>query len=541
MRTSAKLLFPLVAISLAGAALVIYSTRWGPGVGSDSTTYIVSARNLVAGRGLGLIGPEGNFNLMPYFAPFYSLVLSLFTTLGLDTVVAARWISIICFSLTIFFTGWTVARYTRRNWLGWLIGLLVATSPIMIQDFSWAMSEPIFITCVTGGLAFLLLYLEQPRKSRLVASALILGVGFLTRYQGVALVGVGCLAILGLQATPWSRRLRDLILFSCLSVLPMLVWVVIDIMATGTLGSRSSQTAPILPQVKTLITQMADVFWSWLPMASTIQNRLPEGIYRLLSVILPVVLITLCGAIYVFSWRKIPKDYLSDPSFRLVSVYALGMVFSLLVLAATYLLTYPPISINSRMLLVVYLLVCVSIAGLCAMGLQNWPWFRTVALIFCVAVTLTLFSDALRTRITLIDYHENGIGYTGRYWREITAIQAVRQLPANIPIISNETAAILFLTGRSAYPIDELFKLPILDEADFYTYGDDLSEKSQKVFVKNGGALVLFESLIHDLGAMYGGKAALREDILTRGLFLYFQGNNNSRIYFYHKPGEAMP
>ena len=60
----------------AGAGILFISMAQGVGVGGDATIYITSARNLLAGKGLGLINAAGEFRLIPYFPPFYSLVLA---------------------------------------------------------------------------------------------------------------------------------------------------------------------------------------------------------------------------------------------------------------------------------------------------------------------------------------------------------------------------------------------------------------------------------------------------------------------------------
>ncbi|HPC05781.1 MAG TPA: hypothetical protein PLI60_03595, partial [Anaerolineaceae bacterium] len=68
----------LLFSAVVGMTLVAYSTSLGPGVGGDATIYITSARNLLEGRGLGLIEADGSFRLLPYFPPGYPLALSLF-------------------------------------------------------------------------------------------------------------------------------------------------------------------------------------------------------------------------------------------------------------------------------------------------------------------------------------------------------------------------------------------------------------------------------------------------------------------------------
>ena len=78
--------FYSLPLALAGGALVTLSTRFGAGIGGDATTYIFSAKNLLEGRGLGLVGPQGEFSFLALFPPGFPLTLS---ALGLAVVVAA--------------------------------------------------------------------------------------------------------------------------------------------------------------------------------------------------------------------------------------------------------------------------------------------------------------------------------------------------------------------------------------------------------------------------------------------------------------------
>jgi hypothetical protein len=48
-------------------------------------------------------------------------------------------------------------------------------------------------------------------------------------------------------------------------------------------------------------------------------------------------------------------------------------------------------------------------------------------------------------------YHQWGAGYTGAAWQRSATLQALQALPPDIPIITNETAAVLLLADRPAY------------------------------------------------------------------------------------------
>lgn len=527
-------------ISLAGGAIILFGTRLGPGIGGDATTYIVSARNLAAGRGLGLYGPEGNFTLMPYFPPMFSLFLSFFTVLGLDTVAAARWLNAACFSLTIFMGGCSVAVFSRRAWLGWLAALLLAGSNSLVIVYTWAMSEPLFLACSFSSLFFLLLYFQEYKRGYLAAAGLLLGIASVTRYLGFPIIAAGGAAILLFGNPTWRKRWLDLLLFGLLAGLPAAAWIAIDILATGTVGTRSWQFTDLLPRTRLFFSLATDVLWSWLPFSATVQAKTPYSVYRILKLIPPAVFLVFLAGFLAAARRKLGRPWKQYPAARLTAVLLLVCVSLLGFLYATFLFVRPDANPDNRIMLPIHIAIILTLASLGGLALQTWPravWMIVLTIIG--AFLLTFSSYANRTRLLALEYNHNGTGFLGAYWREATVIAAVRQLPADVPIITNEPAAILFLTGRPFYYIMELGRTRPLAEEQFAPYGSDLSEKGQAAFVQRGGALVLFGSLNNDLKALYGSQAPARETAFTRGLYLSFQGNHNDRIYFYQKPAGA--
>jgi len=85
----------VIPLSLAGAAQIFYATTMGVAAYSDSTEYIVSARNLISGHGLGLITPTGRLMPLYFHPPLYPLVLSALGAPGLDLLRVARWLNIV--------------------------------------------------------------------------------------------------------------------------------------------------------------------------------------------------------------------------------------------------------------------------------------------------------------------------------------------------------------------------------------------------------------------------------------------------------------
>jgi hypothetical protein len=132
-----------------------------------------------------------------------------------------------------------------------------------------------------------------------------------------------------------------------------------------------------------------------------------------------------------------------------------------------------------------------------------------------------------------LEHHRDGAGYTGIRWRNSGTIEGMQELSPNIPIITNEPAAVLFLTGRTAYEIEELSRTAPL--TDYVRYGEELDDPVQQLFREDGAALVLFDSFYWQLYPIYDDETPLRLEAFTQGLRLVSDSWDGG-IYFY---GEA--
>src|SRR6516165_8924809 len=83
----------VIALALVAAVSVLYTTPWGVGTGFDQGTYIGTARNLLAGRGLSIAWGEASGQPMTQFPPLYPLVLAGFGALGPDPWQVARYLN----------------------------------------------------------------------------------------------------------------------------------------------------------------------------------------------------------------------------------------------------------------------------------------------------------------------------------------------------------------------------------------------------------------------------------------------------------------
>ncbi|MGA9397176.1 MAG: hypothetical protein WBV22_02855 [Anaerolineaceae bacterium] len=183
------------------------ATPYGPAFGSDSVTYMESAKNLVAGKGLGLINPDGSFRLLPYAPPLYPLLLSVFILLGLDLLKAAFWMNALIFGVTVLMLGWSVWYFLRSNLAALLIATLLAFSEVLIETHIWIMSDPLSLALGIGGLVALIAYLENRSRKMFFWSAVLTGLAFLTRYAGVAYCLAGILGVILFGSQSFKKRL----------------------------------------------------------------------------------------------------------------------------------------------------------------------------------------------------------------------------------------------------------------------------------------------------------------------------------------------
>lgn len=549
-KMAARVFYPLLlAAALAGMLLAAYATTRGPGVGGDATIYLTSARSLLAGQGLGWTEADGSFRMLPYSPPFYPLALSGVGLLAADMVAGARWLNVLLFGLTIFLMGWFFYRYTGQPWLALFLSAALAVSPVILNVQVWAMTEPLFLLLGFAGLMLVLEYLARPRMGVLLAAAVLCGLAFLTRYIGVAFVAAGVLALLFLRpqiqpadAKPdrirWAGRWGSALLYGAVAVLPMLVWLAIDYLSTGTIGSRSGQPASAYWQrFLEMGAPLVDIYLFWL-LPDSVAASLP-GVLRALLWIAPVAAVMALGWAVAWSLRRAAPERLTildRAAGRMAALFGIFIVLYLIVLAVVQVFTYPPVTLASRMLSPVHFAALALVFTLLHLALRLFvspsQTGRVVTAMVYLGCLALVGSYALRGALVAREYHRSGIGYFTSEWRDSPMLDVLRKMDPEIPIITNETTAVMFFLDRPSYTVQEIFQSQPVEEFTAFGEGDD---EAQRVFREEGGALVLFhQTLVQDF-AMYGNRLDERIQALTEGLVPYYQGKDGS-IYF--APGQ---
>ena len=521
-------------LSLFGAWILFYTTALSPWGGSDSVEYLVSARNMLRGIGIGYYSANGTFYWISLHPPFYSMVLGVVSLLGLDLVDAARWLNIFLFALTIGITGILFWRYSNSPSFSVLAGLLILAFPAMLQMFTGAMSEPLFIfLCILQGL-LLILYFRAGRTRYLLLSALAAGLASLTRYVGAAFIGAGAVSLFLFCREKWPGRFWKSALYFVLACLPLFFWLGgIYFKTNHTVAGRATSLdlSGLLDRLQPFRLAVVGRLWGWLPLQNKLAGVPYRGQLAFLALVVLVVVVLTVIAYWQLARKVAPKEASGD--LYLVGIFGLFSLAYIAFLAATTAFTSPPPEINDRVLLPLYLSVVIALLAAFSLWGKRWlagPW-GWLKIIPWVLAALCLFQFTPKSTAFISRQHANqGL----RVWENTAIVEAVRGLPKDIPVISTRPNVLLLWADRPAYLLTVDFSPEFLSQTG--PYGSDPQDPLQKIFREDGAALVDFNDLSPLFIKKYGNglSSTTRLDQLIEGLVIY-QQTPNWAIYFYPK------
>jgi hypothetical protein len=533
MKRSTKylILAAILLVCIAGAAIAIYTTASGPWGYSDPVVYISTARSLDRGQGLVYYEADAAFRPITIEPPFYPIALSAVGLFKVNLVVAARWLNIMAFIASIFIAGWIFYRYSRVPALGIVASALMCAFPYMVWMFGSAYSEPLFVLMFLAGGWGLLAYLQNEKPALFLLSALLIGLIPATRYAGIAMVLAGGVTILLLASGKVWRRVGKASLFTCLASLPILLWLIWIYFSTAhSVGGRSLGLSlqGLSAQFQGFRGIFMDTVWKWVPFQS---NGALIG-YRLRFFLMGVILVGLLG-LSLLAERRFKKDSAEGSTasgIRIFTFFGLACLLFVGVLLLTYLFTHPTIDVDNRMLLPLFVGSVMSFYAAWAVWQAAWfkgslrllqllPWLIAI---LCIAWYIPQTRDEAK-------FYHAGDGLTAYHWNRSALIKAVRALPADQPVISNDWELLELWTGRPIHGFWNTFpsKPPIL----LTTYGSAPGDPVQAVFCKQGAALVI----VNDFRGQFQtqiGKAYDDQKLFT-GLTVYGT-YSDGKIYLCH-------
>lgn len=132
----------LLAASGLGVYMIKETTQFGASLHADSFSYLTAAEQLADSGRYGRISGLGEFRPTTHFPPMYSIALAMVQKIGLDVYPSVRVLNGVLFGFTILAVGLGIELVTRSMMLSIYGAVLTAASPVLIDMYSWAHSEP---------------------------------------------------------------------------------------------------------------------------------------------------------------------------------------------------------------------------------------------------------------------------------------------------------------------------------------------------------------------------------------------------------------
>ncbi|MFV2044044.1 MAG: glycosyltransferase family 39 protein [Anaerolineales bacterium] len=483
-------------LALYGLGRMTQATPSGMGLGGDSYSYVTAADNLAAGMGFGRLNGYGELVPITHYPPFYPTAMAGLQILGVDKLASARWVNLVAFTALVFLAGVILRRETGSNYPAFAGGALLATSTVVFDVSVWAMTETLYIALGLAGLLVLSLYLERSNRWLLLLAAGLVGLGFLTRYVGIALVGMAFVALL-VQRASWRRRLVDGVLLLAVGVLPVVLWWIRNATLTGNFANRRIIWHPItFDHLRSLVLH----FVEWFVPSEFIGG----GIY---AAVLLLLLGALVGAVLLRmrAAERLSRRFRRDGTPFLLVLYSGLFVVAL---GASLSLFDPFTPVGNRILSPVFVSVMLLAVFLAwdAWVLQGRLVRAGILAGFLFILAWNGMSQAKRAD----SYGIYGLGNAAPSISQSQTVAAVRDLP-EVPIVSNGISRLYFWADRNSFAIPWLIDLET--EQRDPAYEENLGIMRRRL-CQERGYLVLFspESLVPQ-------QAPLAD--LTEGLTLY--------------------
>ncbi|MGD0612909.1 MAG: glycosyltransferase family 39 protein [Anaerolineales bacterium] len=519
-------------LALFGAWLITYSTVKGLSGSSDSVAYLVSARNLVRGIGIGYYFPGGRFYQSTIGVPFYIIALGAVAYFKVDVLQAARVLDVLFLVVTLLSLGVLFHRFSGVPSFALLASLILFCFTPFFRIFISAMTESLYFPLFIGCAFCLLSFINRGRILWLVLSAVLTGLLTITRYDGIPIILVGVVCLFVFNSEPPAQRLKKAALYAVLVALPLLIWGVsirfhIDQPTVGTEISLSGGVLAGRLQQFRLLT--VNLIWNWIPF----HNVLPFFTYRLRLMLILFVGVVVLGVTLFAS--RLDRSPLKRGDFQIFSFFGLSALAGIVFLVFTTLVFGLPARLDDRQLLPFGISTFLCLIAAVACWLKAWFQERRWMQLFPWLVAGVFIYGYLPGMVTLVEQSHQEAADLAYRWRSSTLIQAVQALPKDIPIISNGQDLILFWADRPSYDLVNEIQPGFLDQAT--PYGSDLSDRAQVAFREQGAALVIFGGdrvFAQELENSFGEKGRLREPTMLKGLVL-FGKYPDGRIYFASK------
>ena len=433
-------------LTVIGIFLVLRSTPEGLGLSDDSIAYIAGARSLLAGHGYREAWLVSN-KPITHFPPGFSSALAIIGLFGLDPLRGSRLLNALLFGFSTTLLGILGWRMTKSLIAGLVLAVLFILSGSLLQVYTTAMSEPLFIFLSLLAFWMFDLYFERDLHWLwLVLCGVFVGLAYLTRYAGLALAATFLVALFILHDT-WRKRFVSAGVF-LVGVIPwILVWSIRNFLAAGNATNREliwhSITASNFDTTLYTISQFLIPVENWRRQL----YKTPGLFIALTALILLVALIwiSIKAWKYFFAHPQLPR---SEVISFTTGLYIFGYIASII---ASMLLFDASTKFQLRILAPIFISLLILLV---ACGVWLWKKRREIAIV----LALFVFGVSIYNQIyTVQNLSKGGQGFASFIWYDSKAMAYLRTVPRTVMIYTNETGAVYLYTGRPTYSLPNRF------------------------------------------------------------------------------------
>jgi len=166
---------------------------------------------------------NGILQIDPFRGPIYAIILGLVNLIISDYFYSGIIIGIISAAIVIFLTFELLKRIFSPT-VSFFVSLILAVNPIFVQYTYSAGTDMVFIALATATLFFFFKD-KQLNYINLVVAAMLGGLSYLTRYNGLFLLGfVFIILFVNYWDIPWIKRIRSSVLYLVTFLLTITPW-----------------------------------------------------------------------------------------------------------------------------------------------------------------------------------------------------------------------------------------------------------------------------------------------------------------------------
>lgn len=444
----------LLLLMFVSVLVVLRATPEGLALSDDSIAYIAGARSMLAGHGYREAWLASN-QPVTHFPPAFPLILTLPGLLGADPLHSARYINALLFGLNAGLLGVLAWRMTPSLTAGAVIAALFMLNSELLQVHTAAMSEPLFITFSLFAIWMFDLYFERHTHWLwLVLCGVFVGLAYLTRYAGLALIATFTVALIILRDS-WRKRLVSIGIFLAAALPWILGWGIRNRLVAENATNRVLAWHPITAEnIQIGVRVFSDFFFP-------IESWRREAMKRpgIVEAMIVIVLVAVLVWVVVKAWKYFSQPQLvsaeekMDAGSREIIPFTSGLYLFAYLASIVAAMTMFDAATKFRLRILSPAFICLLIL-LVYLGI----WLRNKNRGAVIVFTIIFLSFAFYKQfITVNELSRGGLGYASFQWYDSKAMAYLGELPEDVMIYTNEPGAVYLYIGRGTYVLPDRF------------------------------------------------------------------------------------